>query len=302
MSESVLPPSLNPIASARWLHLPRTAAPWLSEEVGARMADRLSWIRRAPTTWLDWYPLQGGLKAHQKVQAHYPNATRHWIETTQQRQKTVQKALQGVWWQRFLHKSMARMGLPQEGTVDMVWANMALHLSPEPEALLRQWQRLLAVDGFLMFSCLGPDTLRELQHLYHEQGWGPACQEFTDMHDWGDMLVHAGFAEPVMDMERLTLTYDTPAQLLAELRLLGRNLHQQRAAQPRGRAWRGELAHKLSGLASASHGGRLALTVEIIYGHALKAAPRIKLEKENQIALQDMRSLLGVSRGKPLVQ
>lgn len=282
--------------------MPLTASPWLSEEVGARMAERLSWIRSSPKTWLDWYPLQGGLQAHHKVRAHYPQAQNFWLESTAHRQQLVRKNLQEAWWKRLWTPSKQRMGWPVQGSVEMLWANMFLHLSAEPQALLRQWQQLLAVDGFLMFSCLGPDTLRELQALYRAQNWGEACQAFTDMHDWGDMLVQAGFAEPVMDMERLTLTYDTPEQLLAELRLLGRNLHQQRCDKVRGKGWRRALLQKLSGLASPKHGGRLALTVEVIYGHAFKAAPRIKLEKESQIALQDMRSLLGGSRVKPPVE
>jgi malonyl-CoA O-methyltransferase len=62
-----------------------------------------------------------------------------------------------------------------------------------------------------MFSCLGPDTLRELRALYAALGWPPPAHEFTDMHDWGDMLVASGFAEPVMDMERITLSFATPS-------------------------------------------------------------------------------------------
>ena len=86
---------------------------------------------------------------------------------------------------------------------------------------MAQWHRALAVDGYLMFSCLGPDTAKELRAVYADMGWPPAGHAFTDMHDWGDMLVQAGFAEPVMDMERITLTFATPQRLLEELRELG---------------------------------------------------------------------------------
>ena len=119
--------------------------------------------------------------------------------------------------------------------MDLLWANMALHMAADPQALIARWHRLVATDGFLMFSCLGPDTVRELRALYQRLGWPPASHEFTDMHDWGDMLVHAGFAEPVMDMERIVLTWPTPEAALAELRTLGRNLHPARfpgAARP----------------------------------------------------------------------
>ena len=117
----------------------------------------------------------------------------------------------------------------------MLWANMALHLSADPQALMGEWQRALATDGFLMFSCLGPDTLRELRALYAALGWPPPSHEFTDMHDWGDMLVQTGFAEPVMDMERITLSFATPQRLLRELRELGANLHPERFPALRGR-------------------------------------------------------------------
>ena len=174
----------------------------------------------------------------------------------------------------------------------MLWANMALHMSADPQALIAQWHRALATDGFLMFSCLGPDTLRELRALYAALGWPPPAHDFTDMHDWGDMLVHAGFAEPVMDMERITLTWETPARLLEELRELGANLHparfpglaRPRLAGPAGRrSWRSSLR---------GPDGRLALTFEIIYGHALKPAPRVRMSEHSAVSLQDMRAML----------
>ena len=174
----------------------------------------------------------------------------------------------------------------------MLWANMALHMAADPQALIAQWHRALATDGFLMFSCLGPDTLRELRALYAALGWPPPAHDFTDMHDWGDMLVHAGFAEPVMDMERITLTWETPARLLEELRELGANLHPARFRRPCAAAagapgWSQELARSLRGA-----DGRLALTFEIIYGHALKPAPRVRVSEQSAVSLQDMRALL----------
>jgi len=179
--------------------------------------------------------------------------------------------------------------------VQMLWANMALHMAADPQALIAQWHRALAVDGFLMFSCLGPDTLRELRGLYRALGWPPPGHEFTDMHDWGDMLVHAGFAEPVMDMERITLTWETPARLLAELRELGANLHPARFAGLRGRGWRARLERELDA-ALRTADGRLALTFEIVYGHALKPAPRLRVSDQSAISLQDMRALLQTER------
>ena len=115
------------------------------------------------------------------------------------------------------------------------------------------------------------------------------------MHDWGDMLVHAGFAEPVMDMERITLTWETPQRLLAELRELGTNLHPARFAALRGKGWKA-LLHDEMARALRQPDGRLALTFEIIYGHALKPAPTVRVAGESAVSLEDMRSIL--RRGK----
>jgi malonyl-CoA O-methyltransferase len=263
----------------------------LHEEIARRMEDRLQWIRLQPKSWVDWAPVSGGLKAHALLRQRYPQAQVAVIEPTPKRQAQARAALGGNWLQR-LTKQGPSFDAPAEGSAEMLWANMALHTSADPQALLHQWHQLLAVDGFVMFSCLGPDTLKELQALYQAQGWTPPAHAFTDMHDWGDMLVQAGFAEPVMDMERITLTYADADSLLAECRLLGRNLHRERFAHLRGKQWLAQLKAALLALAQPKQDGRLALTVEVIYGHALKPLPRLKVQSESTVSLQDMRTLL----------
>jgi malonyl-CoA O-methyltransferase len=291
-SSSDTPPSLDPIASARWAAWPHAASPWLNEEIGRRMEDRLQWIRLQPTSWVGWAPVSGGLQTHAKLRARYPQAQCHVVETSPQREQLARQALQAPLWKRWLQSDALAFGAPAAGSADMLWANMALHNHANPQALLQQWHQLLAVDGFLMFSCLGPDTLRELAEVYQAQGWPPASHAFTDMHDWGDMLVQAGFAEPVMDMERITLTYADADSLLAECRLLGRNLHRARFAGLRGKGWLAQLKAALLTLAKPQQDGRLTLTVEVIYGHALKPIPRLKVQSESTVSLQDMRTLL----------
>jgi malonyl-CoA O-methyltransferase len=181
---------------------------------------------------------------------------------------------------------------------------MALHMAADPAGLIAVWQRALAVDGFVMFSCLGPDTLRELRELYQRQGWPAPAHEFTDMHDWGDMLVQAGFAEPVMDMERIELSFDSPERLLMELRELGRNLHHQRFTALRGRSWWQRLKALLaSELADSSGAGRLRLSFEVVYGHAFKPAPRIPVTSQTVVPLEQMRDQLRARDGqKPRLQ
>jgi malonyl-CoA O-methyltransferase len=292
-----LPPTLDPVASARWDTWVHARSPWLNEEVARRMEDRLQWIRLQPKRWIDWAPLSGGVNTHAAVRARYPQARCHVVETSPKRAARVRQLILAPWWKRWFSTDKLTFETPAVGSADMLWANMALHTADDPQALLQKWHQLLAVDGFLMFSCLGPDTLRELNRIYESTGWPPACHAFTDMHDWGDMLVHAGFAEPVMDMERLTLTYDSPERLLAEFRALGRNLHRQRFAGLRGKTWRKQLETALVQLAKTEQDGRLTLTVEVIYGHALKPLPRLKMTGESTVSLQDMKTLLGQSLG-----
>ena len=293
-----LPPSIDPVAARRWQQLPLPHSPWLHEEIARRMEDRLSLITLQPQRWLHWQPLKGGRQAHALLRQRYPQAQSWAYEADAASQQALQQltAAEGGsgWLRRTLGgllggPSTTQPGLPEAGSIDMLWANMALHMAADPQALLAQWRQALAVNGFLMFSALGPDTLRELDALYRTLGWPAPAHQFTDMHDWGDMLVQAGFAEPVMDMERITLTFATPERLLQELRELGRNLSTQRDARTRGRGWLRQL-HQ--GLRSLERDGSIALTFEVIYGHALQPEPRHKVEGTTAITLDQMQRML----------
>ena len=288
------PPTIDPAAALHWADAPQNAAPWLHEEVGRRMAERLQWIKMQPQAWADWEPVRGGLAVHTAVAQRYPKARCFVVEPNARRAAVARQAIRKPWWtaSRWMAPPPC-FEMPGAAAVQMVWANMALHMAADPQALIGQWNRLLAPEGFLMFSCLGPDTLGELRHLYQSLGWPPPAHEFTDMHDWGDMLVNAGFAEPVMDMERITLTFETGDSLLAELRQLGRNLHAGRFAALRGRGWRDHLLRSLAARQVATSPPRsLALTFEIIYGHALKARPRWSVQSETTLSLDEMRRVL----------
>jgi malonyl-CoA O-methyltransferase len=294
MSAPERPPSLDPVAAARWAkRLGALNSPWLHEEVASRMQERLDFIKLEPALWAHWEPLRGGLMAHRALQKRYPQAQSWLVSAQPQQALQARKALQGPWWQmsRWFGPRV-QVGMPPEAQVQMLWANMFLHNIADPQTCLKQWHRALEVDGFLMFSCWGPDTLRDLRSAYVQQGWPAPAHEFTDMHDWGDMLVQAGFAEPVMDMERITLTFESPARLLTELRELGRNLHVERFPGLRGRQWKEQLDAVLMTLAQPEDGGRLSLSFEVVYGHALKPRPRAKLSAHTEIGIDQMRQML----------
>jgi len=164
-----------------------------------------------------------------------------------------------------VNADFARLPLAAQ-SVELVWSNMALHWAADPLAALREFHRVLAVEGLLMFSTLGPDTLAELRSA----AGAARVHPFADMHDLGDMLVAAGFAEPVMDMERVTLVYADGDALLADLRASGQTC--ALTGRARGLAGRGFLANLQARLAAQQHGGKLPVSYEVVYGHAWKAA------------------------------
>jgi len=297
MTTTSRPPTLDPHAVSRWQRTAPLASPWLHEEVASRMQDRLQWIKLKPQAWADWGALRGGMQAHAQLTKTYPDATCFVAETQAERAQAATKSIVKPWWSLSQWRAApVRFEMPPPASVDMLWANMALHESADPQALLARWHQALKVDGFLMFSCLGPDTARELRAVYARLGWPPAGHELTDMHDWGDMLVQTGFAEPVMDMERITLTYETPARLLQELAELGRNFHPARFPALRGRAWKAQLEAALAAQLTGQD-GRLSLTFEVIYGHAMKAQPKFKVSPLSAVSVEDMRRMLQGSAG-----
>lgn len=289
-------------------------APWLHQEVGRRMVGKLDAIRLRPRHCLDWGSWLGG--AQQGVAGWCPDAD-FWIaEPIDALRARSLQALEaqhkpGFWRgllqpRRNLERQVILAVRPEElqavsgwpdGGVDMLWANMALHAAPDLSQRLSFWHRALAPHGFLMCSGLGPDTLRELKEIYRDMGWGPCTQAFTDMHDIGDAIVHAGFAEPVMDMEHLTLTWPDAQHVLDELHGWGGNLACGRFAGCRTPRWRRRLLDALTERLRGSD-GRLAMTVEVIYGHAIKPQPRIAVAPETRVSLSDMRQIVRQRPGR----
>lgn len=158
--------------------------------------------------------------------------------------------------------------------VDLIWSNLALHWHPQPDRVFAEWRRVLRLNGLLMFSCLGPDTMRELRTAFASIDDAPHALAFVDMHDFGDMLMGCGYSTPVMDMETITVTYDTTDKLLADARAWGGN---PLATRRRGAIGKAAWARMLQALESQRRpDGKIPLSFEIIYGHAFRLAPRFK--------------------------
>ena len=287
--------SIDGVAVQRVLRRLATApsAPWLHTEVARRMAERLALIRLKPQRILEWGAFLGGGDA--LLAQACPRATRFVVEPTAALAERSRRARRPAWWspRRWLDDTGAQVAEARgeiAGQVQLLWSNMSLHAEPDPPALLARWQQALAADGFVMFSCFGPDTVRRLVALYARLGWPAPTIAFVDMHDLGDMLVHAGFADPVMDQETVTLNWATPQALLAELRTLGGNVAPQRFAGLRTPRWRARLERELQSALSGPD-GRLQLGFEIAYGHGFRTAPRIQ-GGDVAVSLDDMRAMV----------
>lgn len=145
---------------------------------------------------------------------------------------------------------------------------MALHWAAAPQAALAEFARVLAPGGLLTLSTLGPDTLKELRAAAGEA----RVHRFADMHDVGDALLACGLADPVIDMEYVTVAYADAATFLADLRASGQTC--AAPERPRGLAGRGFRARLERALEALRRDGRIEITYEVIYGHAWKSAPR----------------------------
>ena len=302
---------VDAIALARVLRRLNSAPvpPWLHTEVARRMAERLSLIRMKPERVLDWGAHLGASRT--VLAGAYPRARIVAVEAEPQRRGATaaeREAGPAPWWSARRWAAAAEPAVLLEtevaaGQADLLWANMLLHAVLDPQVLMRQWQRALAVDGFVMFSTLGPGTLSTLRALYAERGWTAPHAPFVDMHDLGDMLIEAGFADPVMDQEPLQLSWASADALLAELRSLGGNVglvdamgqgSAGRSAGLRTPRWRKQLHQALE--ATADSAGRITLGFEIVYGHAFKAAPRPLLAAETRVPLDDLRAMVRSGR------
>ncbi len=249
---------------------------FLAREVDRRMLERLDYVRIEPQCVLDLGCSAGASLT--ALRERYRDAALVGADFCEpmlragRRQKTLLARLMP-----FLKpQSAASVAADAErlplraGSLGLVWSNLLLYWLDEPRPTFREVHRTLEVGGLFMFSTFGPDTLRELAEAFAD---GHAhTQRFADMHDLGDMLVECGFADPVMDMEVLTLTYASVDDLIAELRAAGETVAM--AARRKGLSGRALWERVRTAYARLSQDGRVPATFEVIYGHAWKGEPK----------------------------
>ena len=267
------------------------AAEFIYGEIAQRMLDRLKLIRLEPKVILDAGCGPG--KRFVALRARYPQATLVGLDHNKKLLGLAKQSVKGSIWHKILaplgrqssidlvEAELDATGLAPE-SVDLIWSNLAIHWHPAPHDVLREWSRLLRPDGLAFFTVWGPDTARELRTALMQANLQTATLPFVDMHDLGDLMVEQGFKDPVMDQERITLTYDSAGPLLADAHALGGNANPLRRAGLTSRAWRDRL---ISALEANRQDGKLTLTLEIAYGHAWRGATR-RQAGETRISLQ----------------
>jgi malonyl-CoA O-methyltransferase len=154
----------------------------------------------------------------------------------------------------------------RDASVDLVFSNLMLQWCADPDGVFRECRRVLRPGGLLTFTTFGPDTLVELRRAWADADGHTHVNRFIDMHDLGDALVRAGLAEPVMDVERCTLTYAGVRDLMRDLKAIG--AHNANAGRPRGLTGKGALARMTAAYETNRRDGRLPATYEVVYGHA----------------------------------
>ena len=273
----------------------------VQREVGNRLLERFDIMRIAPTVVLD---IGCGPGTHTSaIATRFPDAT---VVAVDQSTAMVAIAAPPVpkqgWLSRLksaggkaakgetrgLIADMNALPLPREHA-DVLWSNFALQWANDLPALFAEWNRVLKVGGVMMFTAPGPDTLIELRRAISrdEAVANQYVHRFTDLHDIGDMLVHAGFADPVMDMEVITLEYATIDALWRDLRAQAASNAMQ--TRPRGLM----TPRKLRAIEAALDGGRrdggpIRISVEVIYGHAWKIPPKKTVQGHGIVRLESI--------------
>lgn len=250
----------------------------LQREVCDRLLTRLDFMTLQPGRVLDVGTGTGYGLAH--LHARYPAAELCALDIAPAMLAAARARLpQPTWARRTLSRfgsqpagaahlvcaDMDRLPLA-ENSVDLIWSSLALQWTHELEATLKGFHRTLAPGGLLIFATFGPDTLKELRAAFSAIDDAPHVNRFIDLHDIGDMLIHAGFASPVMEMEMLTLTYSDLKSLMHDLKGIG--AHNAAASRRRGLLGKSAWARLEQAYAAQRRDGRLPATFEVVYGHA----------------------------------
>lgn len=235
----------------------------LQTEVRARLLSRLDLVDLEPRAVLDLGAGTG--HASRALLRRYPRAQVIALDLAEAMLQESSRR-QG-WLRRFRRVCADAVRLPlRDAAVDLVYSNLMLQWCAELDQVFAEVRRILRPGGLFTFTTFGPDTLRELRAAWLAADEYTHVNRFIDMHDLGDALLRAGLAEPVLDVERYTLTYDDVRGLMCDLKTIG--AHNVNAGRARGLTGRRRFSAMLAAYESWRSDGRLPASYEVVFGQA----------------------------------
>ncbi len=252
----------------------------LQETVGLRMLERLDLMSIDPRWILDAGAGTG--LAARRLTARYPASRVIVLDLAMAMlEQARRKARRFFPRERYVQADLESLPLAPAG-VEMVFANLSLQWCNDLEAAFHDLRRVLKPEGLFIFSTLGPDTLHELRESFASVDAAPHVHAFLDMHDVGDLLVHAGFHGACLDVEHITLTYRDLEALMRDLKCLGAGNATE--GRPRGLTGKGRLARVHECYERYRQDGLLPATYEVIYGHAFAPLPTARPQDGSTVA------------------
>jgi len=267
------------------------AAAVLHAEVRGNLLARLDLMALAPRVAVDAGAGTG--HASRALKRRYPKSLVIAVDTSQRMLQAAGR--RQSWLRRFARVCADAEHLPlADGSVDLILSNLMLQWC-DPDPTFAEFRRVLAPQGLLIFTTLGPDTLRELRSAWAKVDSRTHVNQFIDMHDLGDALVRAGFASPVMDVERYTLTYLDVRRVAADLKATG--AHNSTIGRARGLTGRRQFAGLQNAYEAFRQDGRLPATYEVVFGHAwMPVAAAHRGSQDATVSLDDIKQQLRARR------
>ena len=184
-----------------------------------------------------------------------------------------------------------------DASVDLIVSNLMLQWC-DPDSVFAEFRRVLAPHGLLSFSAFGPDTLRELRTAWDQVDSHSHVHHFIDMHDLGDALVRAGFASPVLDVERYILKYLTVRKVAEDLKATG--AHNATTGRAKGLTGARKFAAMQAAYENFRQDGRLPATYEVVFAHAWVPAQSLRRDPKDgtSVSLEEIKRELRARRDK----
>jgi len=236
----------------------------LQEEVLNRLIERLRYMRHQPETIIDLGCGTG--KALRALQAAYPRARLYAVDISAQMLRRAGSNFRWLSKKRRVVADMERLPFAAQ-SFDLVFSSLALPWCNDLQQALREIARVSRPGALVLFTSLGPATLRELALSWQAQDAYAHVHRFVDMHDVGDAMMAAGFAQPVVDAELIRLEYRNFRSLLDDLKHSGSSnadLGRRRGLTTPARLRALEASYREHGYVD----DRYVASCEIVYGHA----------------------------------